>query len=150
MWNNSRINIYEYIESLLVDNVTENVYLMEEPQELTESDTQDGFVVVRVGDFHDASEFDANAYGWARVFVETYVPPISRGRLDVDKYKSYETNINHLFESAPKTHRNALYWIKSDSVLSMDMMHKNNANNAYFMFVKSFVVMVGGKQKEQE
>ena len=49
MLNDSRISIYRYVENILT-SVTENVYLMNEPQELTQSDTEDGFIVIRVGD----------------------------------------------------------------------------------------------------
>ena len=142
MYDDSRIGIYRYVESLLTTNVTENVYLMNEPQELTQSDTEDGFIVIRVGDFNDASEFDGEAYGWARVFVEAYIPPITRGRLNISKYEQFEDGINLVIKNAAETHSNGLYWIKSDSVLSMDGNDESNANNAYYMFVKSFIVMV--------
>jgi hypothetical protein len=146
MVNDSRMGIYEYVESLLVihDNkgVTDNVYLMNEPQELTQSDTEDGFIVIRVGDLNDASEFQGEAYGWARVFVQCYVPPITRGRLDKSKYKAFEDSINEVIKDASTNDNQGTYWIQGDSVLSMDSNDDNNANNAYYMFVKSFIVMI--------
>ena len=143
MFSDSRIDIYRYVESLLTENVTENVYLMNEPQELVQSDADEGFIVVKVGDIHDNSEFDCEAYGWARVFVETYVPPITRGRLNVTKYKEYEDAINQVVKDASNVDEGGKYWIQSESVLSMDGNAESNANNAYYMFVKSFVVMIG-------
>ena len=89
----SRIDIYDYVYNLFYDVVTKNVYSMFEPQELTTSDTNDGFLVIRVGDLYDESEFTCSAYGWARVYVEAYVPPLSRGRLDYTKYQEYEDAI---------------------------------------------------------
>lgn len=149
MYDDSRIGIYQYVESLLVkdgDNgVTENVYLMNEPQSLTQSDTEEGFIVIRVGDFFDAGEFKGETYGWARVFVETYVPPITRGRLDIDKYEAFESAINTIIKDASDV-RNGKYWIQGESVLSIDMNNQSNANNAYFMFIKSFVVMVNATE----
>lgn len=140
MINDSRIGIYKYVESLLTDTF-DNVYLMNEPQELLKSDVANGFIVIRVGDLNDESEFEGNAYGWARVFLETYIPPISRGRLNVELYQSYENSINQIIKAAG-TQRNGLYWIQSGSVLSTDANIENNANNAYYLFIKSFVVMI--------
>ena len=142
MFSDSRIGIYRYVESLLTENVTENVYLMNKPQELVQSDTEEGFIVVKVGDLHDDSEFDGETYGWTRVFVETYVPPITRGRLNVSKYKEYEDAINEVIKNASQV-SGGEYWIQSESVLSMDGNVENNANNSYYMFIKSFVVMIG-------
>lgn len=144
MLNDSRISIYRYLESLLVANVTENVYLMDEPQELTQSDTEEGFIVVQIGDFYDSSEFDCDAYGWARAFVKVYVPPITRGRLNVAKYEEFETNVNDVIKTASQD-KTGDYWIQSDSVLSMDTTVETNANNAYNVFVKSFIVFVDNK-----
>ena len=137
----SRIGVYDYVYNLLYDVVTTNVYSMNEPQELTQSDVNDGFVVIRVGELNDASEFTANAYGWARVYIDAYVPPISRGRLDFEKYKAFEDAINQVIEQATQD-ASGTYYIQDGSVLSMDNNAESNANNAYFMFVKSFVVMI--------
>lgn len=137
----SRIGVYDYVYNLLYGVVTDNVYSMNEPQELTQSDVNDGFVVIRVGELNDASEFTANAYGWARVYIDAYVPPISRGRLDFEKYKAFEDAINQVIEQATQD-ASGTYYIQDGSVLSMDNNAESNANNAYFMFVKSFVVMI--------
>ena len=137
----TRIGVYDYVYNLLYDVVTTNVYSMNEPQELTQSDVNDGFVVIRVGELNDASEFTANAYGWARVYIDAYVPPISRGRLDFEKYKAFEDAINQVIEQATQD-ASGTYYIQDGSVLSMDNNAESNANNAYFMFVKSFVVMI--------
>lgn len=145
MISDSRIGIYKYIEDLLVENVTENVYLMNEPQVLTESDTTEGFIVVQVGDFVDAGEFQRESYAWARVFIRVYVPPMNRGRLNVTLYKEFEDAINNVIDTA-SVEQDSTYWIQKDSVLSMDTNSERNADNAYFMFVKSFVVMVDGEE----
>lgn len=141
MIDDSRIGIYRYLEGLLVESVTENVYLMEEPQELTQSDTEEGFVVVQVGEFNDASEFDCEAYGWARAYIKVYVPPITRGRLNVAKYEAFEASINSVIKDATESD-DVNYWIQSDNTLSLDLTTETNANNTYYIFVKSFVVVV--------
>lgn len=141
MLRKSRIDIYNYLYTKLHGVVTKNVYSMNEPQELTESDTKDGFVVIRVGDLNDESEFSGAAYGWARVFIEAYVPPKSRGRLDKEKYVSFENGINAVIENA-SSQQEGIYGIQEGSIISMDAVEETNANNNYFMFVKSFILTI--------
>lgn len=148
MLHESRIDIYDYLYNLFYDVVTKNVYSMNEPQELSQSDTQDGFIVIRVGDLNDESEFGRKAYGWARCYVEAYVPPISRGRLDYNKYKEFEDAINSVIELASESEPNENgYSVQEGSVLSTDTDETTNANNAFFLFIKSFVVMIDKLQQ---
>lgn len=140
--NNSRIDIYNYIYGLLYGVVTENVYSMNEPQELTESDTTEGFIVIRVGDMYDESEFPLETYGWVRVFVEAYIPPISRGRLDKVKYKAFEDGINAAISAEMENGTDEHYSIQEDGFLSMEENRNSNANNAYYTFIKSFIVNI--------
>lgn len=142
--NDSRIGIYEYIESILT-SVTENVYLMNEPQELTDSDTTEGFIVIRVGDLVDAGEFRDSTFGYATVFIECYVPPITRGRLDVAKYRQMEADVNAAIRRAAEEDTDGEYYIVEDSILSADSNAENNANNAYYMFLKSFIVEINNE-----
>lgn len=141
MLDDSRIGIYEYVESILT-SVTENVYLMDEPQELTQSDTEEGFIVISVGEFYDAGEFKGSAYAAARVFVRCFVPPITRGRLNKTLYKQFEDDVNAAVSLASTSDNTGKYWIDEESVISADFGEDSNANNAYYMFVKSFVVLI--------
>jgi len=143
MVDESRIGIYNYVYRLLYGVVSENVYSMNEPQELTESDTKDGFIVIRVADINDASEFRCEAYGWARVFVEAYVPTISRGRLDKTKYKQFEDGITQAITNEIENNTSDTYSIQEDGILSMDSNADANANNAYYLYVKTFIVTIG-------
>lgn len=148
MLNESRTDIYNYLYSLFYNVVTKNVYAMNEPQELTQSDVNDGFIVIRVGSLYDESEFDMQAYAHARVYVEAYVPPMTRGRLDVAKYKFFEDSINGVIKNAMER-SDGVYWVQNDSVLSMDSNELANPDNPYYMFVKSFVVEIGENQEQQ-
>ncbi len=139
MFNQSRIGIYDYLYNIFYDVVTKNVYSMREPQELSKSDTEDGFIVIYVGDLYDESEFPRQAYGWTRCHVEAFVPPITRGRLDYDKYKSFEDDINSAISDAI-SNPNGKYHVREDSILSSDGDITTNANNSYFTFIKSFIV----------
>lgn len=141
MLNESRIDLYDYLYNIFYDVVTKNVHSMREPQELTESDTNDGFIVIRVGTMNDESEFSGETYGWARCFVEAFVPPISRGRLDFDKYKEFEDSILTTIKLASQEAKGK-YHIEEDSIISSETEETTNANNSYFTFIKSFIVVI--------
>jgi len=141
MLNESRIDIYDYLYNIFVDVVTKNVYAMREPQELTKSDTTDGFLVIHVGEMNDESEFQGQAFGWARCYVEAYVPPTTRGRLDYTKYKAFEDGINAIIDAAAYDNHGT-YRILEGSVISLDADETTNANNAYYVFIKSFIVTI--------
>lgn len=146
MLNKSRSDIYDYLYNLFYGTVTENVYPMNEPQELEDTDRNDGFIVLHVGSIYDDSEFNAQAYGWARCYVEAFIPPITRGRLDVEKYKEFETSIDTAINNAiASTVDSSTYFIQEDSVISSDTEEANNANNTFFVFIKSFIVVMDNK-----
>lgn len=141
MLNESRSDIYKYLYDMFFDVVTRNVYCINEPQELKQSDINDGFIVLKVGDIVDESQFDGQAYGYTRCYVEAFIPPVSRGRLDYDKFKEFEDGINGIIKNAMQDNKGD-YFVEQGSVLSMDSQETNNANNIFFMFVKSFVVII--------
>lgn len=141
MLDKSRMKLYNYLYDLFHGTVTENVYVINQPQDLTESDTTDGFIVIRIGDVNDESEFSGEAYGWARCYVDAYIPPVSRGRVDADKYSEFEDGINMAVELASQE-REGTYNVQEGSLLSLDVEETSNADNIYFVFVKSFVVNI--------
>ena len=142
MIQKSRKDIYDYIYGLLYGVVSDNVYPMNESQELTESDVKDGFIVIRVGTMVDESEFKGEAFGWCRVFVEAYVPPMSRGRLDEEKYYAFESSINTAIDNEVDNGTNKDYSIIEDGIISWDDFDDSNANNVFYKFVKSFRVQI--------
>lgn len=141
MVNESRIDIYDYLYNLLFGVVSENVYDMRVPQELTESDTKDGFLVIHVGNIVDYSEFCGQAYGRVRCFIEAFVPQISGGRVNHDIYAVMENSINNVIKEQSETDEGT-YYIEQESILSMDDDETSNADNAYFTFIKSFIVVI--------
>lgn len=142
MIQESRIKVYDYIYDLLFGVVSDNVYPMNESQELTESDVQDGFIVIRVGTINDESEFHGEAFAWCRCFVQAYVPTMSRGRLDEDKYSAFEDGINTAINNEISNGKNLNYSIREEGVISWDDYTDSNSNNAFYMFVKSFIVQI--------
>ena len=147
MFNDSRIGIYDYLYDLIVNNeVTKNVYMVDEPQDLTTSDKKDGFVVIKVGGVNDQSQFDLETYGWTRVYIYTYVPSTSRGRLDYNKYKAMENKLNALIRQVSEQGSVGGYTIVQNSTLSMDGVKMSTANNLFYSFVKSFRVFITQQQ----
>lgn len=146
MLNESRIDIYDYLYNLLFGVVSENVYDMRVPQELTESDEKDGFLVIHVGDLVDESEFFGEAFGRVRCYIEAYVPQISRGRVNHDIYAVMESKINNVINEQSEVN-DGVYYIDRGSVLTSDDDEISNADNAYFTFIKSFIVVID-KQSE--
>lgn len=147
MVDDSRIGVYDYLEEIFT-SVTENVYLMDEPQELTQSDTEDGFVVISLGDMVDASEFQGSTYGMIRAYVRCYVPPMTRGRLNKELYKKFEDDINAVVKLASESDNQYKYWIETESFISADLGDDSNKDNAFFVFVKSFIVVVDDETVE--
>lgn len=141
MFNESRIDLYDYISGIFSD-VSENIYKMKIPQELTESDTTDGFIVVYLGDIYDDSEFLKQAYGDVRVVVSAYIPLKSRGRLNKELYKAFESGINEALDNEISNGNSEHYTIQDDGILSMDDIEDNNANNSYSVYTKTFIVTV--------
>ena len=141
MFNESRIDIYNFLYGLFYDTVTRNVYKMGEPTENTESDTTDGFITLEVGTISDDSEFSGDAYGWARGFVTAYVPKKSRGRLDDVKYKAFEDGINTVVKLASES-SDADYYVLSGSELSIDDVETTQKGNQYHIYQKSFIVVI--------
>ena len=146
MVNESRIDIYDYLYNLLFGVVSENVYDMRVPQELTPSDTEDGFLVIHVGDLVDESEFSGEAFGRVRCFIEAFIPQISRGRVNHDIYALMENGINNVIDEQSKVNEGT-YYIDKGSVLTADDDEVSNAGNSYFTFIKSFIVVID-KQSE--
>lgn len=139
MINDSRIDIYDYLSGLM-KQVTDNVYPMGEPTTTTESDVDNGFIVILVGRLNDDSEFSCEAYLWTRCYITAYVPKKNRGILNKSLYKEYETSINDIIRSEQGKTDESRYYIVPDTVVSMDDDEKTQKNNQYHVFTKSFIV----------
>lgn len=143
MVETSRLRIYDYLRSLFVGLVNNNVYCITAPTSNTQSDTKDGFIVLNVGDINDMSEFHHDAYGWVRCFVTAYIPKFgSGGYLDDELYGTYEDAITQKIEEEIGHPSNHDYYIEEDSVLSMDDSTESQKGNQYHTFVKSFKVII--------
>lgn len=118
---------------------------MSVPTDNTESDTKNGFIVVKVGNVKDESEFACNSYAWARCYVTAYIPKKTRGRLNKALYQTFEDGIENVIMSEIDTPTSNDFSILEDSVLSMDDEEQSEKGNQYHVFVKSFIVLFNQK-----
>lgn len=142
MVNESRNDLNDYLYGLFYGTVSNNVYPKDVPTELRESDTSDGFIVLRAGSINDNSEFMNQTYGSVRCYVEVYVPVISRGRYNRAKYKEFEDAVNEVIRNEIVNPSSSVYTIQADGILSFDDDEHANGDNRYMLFIKSFVVMI--------
>ena len=134
----SRISVYEFACGMF-SSLGVNVYSMEVPQSLdTATDIASGFIVIRINNIYDNSEFVDNTYATARVLVEAYIPAKTRGRVDVTKYKALQDKINAVVKGhCEKVNQD--YVVSADSILNYDDTLINNTTE-FFMYVISFTV----------
>lgn len=145
MYNDSRNDIIEYLYGLFHGTVTENVYAISVPTELSKSDTKDGFMVISMGGLLDESEFSREAFGRVRCYAVAYIPLLSRGRYNKAKYKAFEDAINAVIREEIANPTSSVYSIEEDSILSYEDEEQSDADNRYFLYVKSFIVTVDGQ-----
>ena len=148
MIEQSRIKIYDFLYNLFYDKVTKNVYAMTVPQELTPSDREDGFLVLRVGSIDDESEFMGETYGHVRCFVQAFIPPISKGRLDWTKYTTWENEVLEVINTEIQAPNSEVYRIESDGILSYDSDEIRNDDNRFNLFIKSFIITIDKSENE--
>lgn len=141
MVNESRKDIYDFLYNLFFGVVTDNVYDMRAPQELTTSDTAEGFIVIHVGNIVDYSEFYGQTYGRVRCYIEAFIPQISRGRVDHEIYAAMENSITSVINEQSGV-RDGMFYIERDSIISADDTEDSSADNAFFAFIKSFVIVI--------
>lgn len=136
-----RTPIYKYVYSLFNGKVTDYIYPMGIPTNLTEEAQAGGFMVINVGDIQDRSEMTLSNYAQTRVTVQMYVTPKGRGRIDTELYEEYETKIFDIL-AAESEKRGEKYIIDLDSILSTDDVYNKDGNNVFFLYIASFVLKI--------
>lgn len=142
MVDESRNNLNDFLYGLFYGKVSNNVYPKDVPTELTKSDTEDGFIVLRAGGITDFSEFADETFGNVRCYVEVYVPVISRGRYNREAYKAFEDDVNKVIKDEIAHPSCYKYTVLSNDILSFDDDERSNGDNRYMLFIKSFLVHI--------
>ena len=141
MYSNSRTDLYDYLYDVFW-GTTKNIYIMEEPTELTAQDSEEGFIVIRVGDIYDEGEFSKHAYGRVRCYVSAYIPCTSRGRVNRKLYRQYESGISSAITTEATRGNDSFYSIEESDVLTIADDVTTSEDNYFFIFVKSFIVNI--------
>jgi len=138
--NISRPDIYTYIYTALNGNVDCPIYAMAIPQTLSTNDTTKGFIVMRLAEMDDQSEFPEEAYAIERAYIECYVPAKSGGKIDLSLYTSLQNSIDAVIDNMCNT-ENPDYATMKDNILNYEDMY-STTKNVYFMYGKSFKIII--------
>lgn len=140
-YDTTRIGVYNYLYDILFGVVSDNVYLANPPQTLTESDLKDGFIVIRMASLMDEGQFLGEAYGSVRCYIEAYLPPKTRGRLNDEMFEEYERSIDMALKEAIER-GDKTYAIELGDALSAELIETNNMDNIFNVLAKSFIVTI--------
>ena len=139
----SRKNIYTYLANLF-KTVTTNLYRISIPVTLGDDAVANGFIVMKLGNLSDKSEFDLNTYAEIRATIQYFVPSINTttasGVMNTSSFDNIQTQIDAIITSeSEKT--NQKYTISRDGVLSMDDFYTNNTNS-FYVYITSFLITI--------
>ena len=141
--NVSRKDLYLYVVDMLYD-ITKNVYPKEIPTTLSSDATNNGFIVIRMQQMKDFSEFDLDTYVQVRVSVECYVPNINtndtQGRLSTKKFDDMQKAVDAKIKAECEK-VNQTYSISRDGILSDDDTYTNKAYS-FSVYITSFLVTI--------
>ena len=141
--NESRKDIYSYVATLFT-SVTTNIFRGEIPKSLSGTCATNGFMVLRLGELRDDSEFDMEAFGRVRMNVEFYVPSVSTsnagGVMNTTKFDEAQDDIDAIV-NAECAKRNQTYTISRDGILSFDDFYSNSANT-FHVYITSFIITI--------
>ena len=141
--NVSRKDLYLYVVDMLYD-ITKNVYPKEIPTTLSSDAVSNGFIVIRMLQMKDFSEFDLDTYVQVRVSVECYVPNINttdtQGRLSTKKFDDMQKAVDAKIKAECEK-VNQTYSISRDGILSEDDTYTNKACS-FSVYITSFLVTI--------
>jgi hypothetical protein len=138
----SRKNLYSYVASMFV-GIVKGIY-KHMPTALSLEDTTNGFIVIRMGNIDDSSEFYGNTYAKTRIYVECYVPDVNttttNGVMSTTKYDAMQQAVDDKIDAECKK-VNQTYTISRESILSSDDTYVNKAVS-FMVYITSFQVII--------
>jgi hypothetical protein len=138
----SRKNLYSYVASMFV-GIVKGIY-KHMPTTLSTEDTTNGFIVIRMGNIDDSSEFYGNTYAKTRIYVECYVPDVNttttNGVMSTTKYDTMQQAVDDKIDAECEK-VNQTYTISRESILSSDDTYVNKATS-FMVYITSFQVII--------
>lgn len=138
----SRKNLYSYVASMFV-GIVKGIY-KHMPTALSPEDTTNGFIVLRMGNIDDSSEFYGNTYAKTRIYVECYVPDVNttttNGVMSTTKYDTMQQAVDDKIDAECEK-VNQTYTISRESILSSDDTYVNKAVS-FMVYITSFQVII--------
>ncbi len=138
----SRKNLYSYVASMFV-GIVKGIY-KHMPTSLSPEDTTNGFIVIRMGNIDDSSEFYGNTYAKTRIYVECYVPDVNtsttNGVMSTTKYDTMQQAVDDKIDAECEK-VNQTYTISRESILSSDDTYVNKAVS-FMVYITSFQVII--------
>lgn len=138
----SRKNLYSYVASMFV-GIVKGIY-KHMPTALSPEDTTNGFIVIRMGNIEDSSEFYGNTYAKTRIYVECYVPDVNttttNGVMSTTKYDTIQQAVDDKIDAECEK-VNQTYTISRESILSSDDTYVNKAVS-FMVYITSFQVII--------
>lgn len=138
----SRKNLYSYVASMFV-GIVKGIY-KHMPTALSPEDTTNGFIVIRMGNIEDSSEFYGNTYAKTRIYVECYVPDVNtsttNGVMSTTKYDAMQQAVDDKIDAECEK-VNQTYTISRESILSSDDTYVNKAVS-FMVYITSFQVII--------
>ena len=138
----SRKNLYSYVASMFV-GIVKGIY-KHMPTALSPDDTTNGFIVIRMGNIEDSSEFYGNTYAKTRIYVECYVPDVNtsttNGVMSTTKYDAMQQSVDDKIDAECEK-VNQTYTISRESILSSDDTYVNKAVS-FMVYITSFQVII--------
>ena len=138
----SRKDLYSYVASMFV-GIVKGIY-KHMPTALSPEDTTNGFIVIRMGNIDDSSEFYGNTYAKTRIYVECYVPDVNttttNGVMSTTKYDTIQQAVDDKIDAECEK-VNQTYTISRESILSSDDTYVNKAVS-FMVYITSFQVII--------
>lgn len=138
----SRKNLYSYVASMFV-GIVRGIY-KHMPTALSPDDITNGFIVLRMGNIEDSSEFYGNTYAKTRIYVECYVPDVNttttNGVMSTTKYDAMQQAVDDKIDAECEK-VNQTYTISRDRILSSDDTYVNKAVS-FMVYITSFQVII--------
>lgn len=138
----SRKNLYSYVANMFV-GIVKGIY-KHMPTSLSPEDTTNGFIVIRMGNIDDSSEFYGNTYAKTRIYVECYVPDVNtsttNGVMSTTKYDTMQQAVDDKIDAECEK-VNQTYTISRESILSSDDTYVNKAVS-FMVYITSFQVII--------